>query len=258
MDAQRNTLPIISLTLYVIAIIGLALLLDPIPQDPVYHQFADQRTLLGISHVGDVLSNLFFVAAGAAGLLFLLRGGGVFIDPGERAPFVVFFTGMLLTGFGSGWYHLAPDNTSLLLDRLPMTLVTAGFTAALVSDRLGPQIGRLLLWPLVAAGLLSALWWAWSEQLGQGDLRPYALFQYGPILPLLALLITRPNRYSHGNCYGWGFALYGLAKLAEHFDHAIYSSLMVASGHNLKHLLAAGVGVCLLWMLYRRREMTQT
>ncbi len=245
-----------ALVAYIAVVVGLVLLLDPIPQDPAYHQFADQRTVLGITHAGDVLSNLGFLAVGAAGLFFLLRSddrSGIFSDPTERSPFLVFFAGMLLTGAGSAWYHLDPTNASLVLDRLPMTLTTAGFTAAVVGERLSPRMGRLLLWPLVVVGLLSVFWWSWSEHLGQGDLRPYALFQFGPIAPLVALLVLLPSRYSHGGCYGGAIALYGLAKLAEYFDHSIYAALSVASGHNLKHIFAATVGGCLLWMLYRRR-----
>ena len=250
----------LALAAYVITIVGLAFLLDPLPQDPAYHLFADQRTLLGIAHAGDVLSNFCFLLVGALGLFFLLRSadrGALFSDPTERRPFLAFFAGLLLTGAGSAWYHLDPTNASLLLDRLPMTLVTAGFTAAVVGERLDPRMGRRLLWPLVAAGLLSALWWGWSEHLDRGDLRPYALFQFGPIAPLVALLVLLPSRYSHGRCYGWAIALYGLAKLAEHFDHAIYAVLSIASGHNLKHLFAAAVGGCLLWMLYRRKPITR-
>ena len=134
----------VTLTVYVTAVVGLTFLLDPIPQDPAYHQFADQRTLLGIAHAGDVLSNLCFLAVGAAGLFFLLRGdshSGMFSDPSEHRPFLVFFAGVLLTGVGSAWYHLNPTNASLLLDRLPMTLVTAGFTAAVAGERLGSRMG---------------------------------------------------------------------------------------------------------------------
>jgi hypothetical protein len=43
-------------------------LLPPIPQDPSYHQFADQRTLLGIPNFWNVVSNLPFVLVGAIGL----------------------------------------------------------------------------------------------------------------------------------------------------------------------------------------------
>ena len=54
--------------------------------------------------------------------------------------------------------------------------------------------------------------------------------------------VVSTGLYSHGGCYGWTIALYGLAKLTEYFDRAIYAALPVASGHNLKHTLAAAVG----------------
>ena len=43
------------------------LLLPPIAQDQSYHQFADQRTLLGIPNFWNVVSNLPFIAIGATG-----------------------------------------------------------------------------------------------------------------------------------------------------------------------------------------------
>ena len=44
--------------------IMVALLLPPIAQPPGYHDFADQRSLFGIPHIWNVLSNLAFVLAG--------------------------------------------------------------------------------------------------------------------------------------------------------------------------------------------------
>jgi hypothetical protein len=41
------------------SLVGL-LLLDPIPQDPIYHLFADTRTLMGIPNFNDVFSNVGF------------------------------------------------------------------------------------------------------------------------------------------------------------------------------------------------------
>src|SRR5437870_1980179 len=82
---------------------GAALLLHgPIPQDPTYHEFADRRTIGGIPHFGDVVSNAAFVLAGAAGLLFLAspRSARAFRDPRERTPWALFFAGVLSTGFG--------------------------------------------------------------------------------------------------------------------------------------------------------------
>ena len=44
------------------------LLLPSIPQDQHYHQFADQRALLGIPNFWNVVSNIPFIAIGAVGL----------------------------------------------------------------------------------------------------------------------------------------------------------------------------------------------
>ena len=41
----------------------------PIPQPESYHNFADQRRLLGIPNFWDVVSNLPFAVAGALGLV---------------------------------------------------------------------------------------------------------------------------------------------------------------------------------------------
>ena len=49
------------------SLVGL-LLLPPISQDQSYHDFADQRTLLGIPNFWNVVSNIPFIAIGAVGL----------------------------------------------------------------------------------------------------------------------------------------------------------------------------------------------
>ena len=47
---------------------------------------------------------------------------GVFRERREALPYCLFFLGTVLVGFGSGHYHLAPDNDRLLWDRLAMML----------------------------------------------------------------------------------------------------------------------------------------
>src|SRR3989442_110689 len=99
-----------------IAGLGLAasaavLFLPPIAQDPAYHNFADQREIWGVPNLFNVISNAPFVLVGALGLFFLLCDGatettGPFLDCRERAPFLVLFAGVFLTGFGSAYYHL--------------------------------------------------------------------------------------------------------------------------------------------------------
>jgi hypothetical protein len=63
--AKQDRPILILLSLIVVSLVGL-LLLPPIPQDQSYHQFADQRILLGIPNFWNVVSNLPFIAIGAA------------------------------------------------------------------------------------------------------------------------------------------------------------------------------------------------
>jgi|SRR5579859_4772400 len=98
-----------------------------IPQPLSYHSFADQRSFLEIPNFGDVVSNLPFAVIGIWSLVLLLRSPsrnstGRFLGDRERLPYVFVFTGLLLTAFGSSYYHLAPDNELLVWDRLPITI----------------------------------------------------------------------------------------------------------------------------------------
>src|SRR5438105_2709142 len=76
----------------------------PFPQDPAYHGFADQRTLFGVPHALNVLSNLPFVVFGLFGLGWLLRPA-VWRSPAlaawERWAFLALFAGVAATGVGS-------------------------------------------------------------------------------------------------------------------------------------------------------------
>src|ERR1700746_1848008 len=70
-STAKRSYPLLALlALLVLMVMSLAvlLLLPPIPQDQSYHQFADQRTLLGIPNFWNVVSNLPFLVVGAAGL----------------------------------------------------------------------------------------------------------------------------------------------------------------------------------------------
>jgi len=56
------------------AVLGLVALFGPALEQPAdYHAFADQRTLAGIPHALDVLSNLAFASWGWAGLRLMRR-----------------------------------------------------------------------------------------------------------------------------------------------------------------------------------------
>src|SRR5882724_11485131 len=126
--AQRHRPTLVLLGLMVVSLAGL-LLVPPIPQDQSYHHFADQRTLLGVPNFWNVVSNLPFIAIGAAGLRQFHR------DP----AIVVIFLGIFLTGFGSSYYHWNPTDGTLFWDRLPITLCFMAIFAAVIEERVSAR-----------------------------------------------------------------------------------------------------------------------
>jgi hypothetical protein len=99
------------------------------------------------------------------------------------ATTIVLFTGLFLTGFGSSYYHLNPNDGTLFWDRLPMPLCFAAILAAVVEERVDARAGAMLLRPLLAIGIFSLLLWRWTD-----DLRLYALAQFFPFLALVLIL----------------------------------------------------------------------
>lgn len=229
---------------------GAALLVHgPIPQDPEYHLFADARTLLGIPHFWNVVSNLPFVVAGLAGVALLLRGNAHGVLPELRPAYHALFIGSALVGLGSGWYHLAPANDTLVWDRLPMTIAFMGFFAIVIGEHVSTALARRALWPLLVLGAASVAWWSYSD-----DLRLYAIVQFAPVLLIPVLLATHRSRLETALPLWLVIASYVLAKLLEHWDDALHVVLGF-SGHPLKHV-AASLGVFAMLAAMRRRVRT--
>src|SRR6266550_4603894 len=231
--------------------------LPPVPQPASYHQFADQRPLLGIPNFGNVASNLPFAIVGLCGLWFLLKPDklkNAFIDSRERRPYVVAFLGLLLTAFGSAYYHLAPSNARLVWDRLPMTIVFGALIAIVVMERISVEAGLKLLPFLVAIAAGSVLQWYRDELHGHGDLRVYAAVQLYAALVLLIALLLKP-RCSRSADFAVVFGFYLLAKIFETADRFVFAYGHVVSGHSLKHLAAAAAGYWILRMLCFRRPI---
>jgi hypothetical protein len=235
-----------------------AVLVPPMAQPLSYHAFADCRTIWSIPNFFNVLSNLPFLVGGALGLAVIWRGGGAFLDPREQLPYLVFFLGAVLTSLGSAYYHLAPDNPRLVWDRLPMTLGFAGLVAAAVAERADLRLGLRSLWPLLAVGAGTVIYWYATERMGAGNLIPYALYQGWSILVIVLLIAVFPaRRYSHGGLLVWAAGWYGIAKVFETFDLGIYRLLGgTLSGHSITHVLAACAVFAIVRQLRMRRALT--
>jgi hypothetical protein len=243
----------------VVAVAAISLV-PGIPQDPAYHRFADTRPLGSVANGWNVLSNLPFLVIGLYGLRRVVgapagTATAPFVEPRERWPYALFFTGVALTGVGSAYYHWAPDTARLFWDRLPMTVGFMALLAAMVAERVGVTPGLLALGPMLAAGVGSIVYWRAGEIHGAGDLRPYALVQFLPALLILLMLGLCPARYTHGGVIVGVLAIYGAAKIFEALDGPIFSMGYLLSGHTLKHLTAALAAWWVLKALDARRPV---
>ncbi|MCP4301980.1 MAG: alkaline phytoceramidase [Gammaproteobacteria bacterium] len=234
------------------AVIVLAFFVDPIAQDPAYHRFIDQRTIVSVPNFLNVFSNLPFAVVGTGGLLFVERRGATIV-PHIRPAWLLFFIGNFLTAFGSGYYHLEPNNHTLVWDRLPMTISFMSFVAIVVGEYFSTRVAKMALIPLLLVGASSVFYWAHTEALGRGDLRAYAVVQFVPMLLIPMVVLFYRARSDLGRYVGWMIAFYIAAKVFEFYDGEVYSIGHVVSGHSVKHLFAALAPAILLYGLMRRR-----
>jgi hypothetical protein len=133
-----------------------------------------------------------------------------------------------------------------------MTIAFTGLLTAVVAERVSAAAARLLFAPLLVAGAGSLVYWYVIQRAGQGDLRAYALVQFGSLAIVLLVLVMYRSK-DRASMWMWmGLALYGLAKVFEISDAPIYHTLRVVSGHTLKHVTAAAAVGCVAAMLRLR------
>lgn len=206
-----------------------------ISQDQSYHLFADTQRIWGMPNFWNVVSNLPFLLVGGFGLWRYPR----LAHRGSVTAYVLLCVGVSLVGFGSAYYHYAPSNASLLWDRLPITVAFMALFSMLLGERGITREAGTWLWSLVGLGIAAVLYWAWTESLGKGDLRPYIIVQFLPIILMPLILFLFQERYLKTSFLLYAFAFYLVAKVLEHFDHQIEALTGVVSGHPLKHIVAA-------------------
>jgi len=230
-----------------LAAVVATLFVPPIPQDPAYHAFVDSRSIAGVPNFWNVFSNVGYLLVGLYGLTRVHR-----LSSRELLPaYVTFCVAVTFVALGSSWYHYAPSTQSLLWDRLPMSVGFMALLALTVGDRVSWKLSRRLLLPLLAAGLASVFYWAWTEQRGAGDLRPYGLVQFLPIVLMPLLLLLFPGSRRSAVWLWYTFAGYVVAKVAEQFDASIHAALGL-SGHRIKHLVSS---VAVLFAVFALLEM---
>lgn len=258
-DRYFTTKAVIILLLTVVAI-GVTFHFPPLAQPLSYHDFADHNMILGIPNFWNVVTNLGFLWVGFLGLRFLFseKSRDHFVQPIEKLPYFVLFIAVVFVTFGSSYYHWNPNNSTLIFDRLPMSVAFAALTAALIGEYINFRLGRWLLFPLIILGVFSVCYWAYTESIGAGDLRLYFFMQFYPFFLILFMLAFFRGRYWGARYLMLAFAWYAIAKVLEVADKPVYQlTHQIIGGHPLKHL-AAAVAIYYLYRYLQERRIDDT
>jgi hypothetical protein len=250
---MRASLPETVLFMACVGLLAAAVFAPGVVQPGHYHAFADARSIWGVPYAMDVLSNLPFAVAGAAGFWFLFALPPRSLSNMQRAMAVLFFLGLILTAAASSWYHLHPDDAGLVVDRCGMAVAFAGVlglaAAGRVSDRAGAALGLAVL-------LLAPL----AIKVGDatGNVLPWVLLQFGGMVLVGWFAGLRPRHGALGIRWSLVILVYGMAKLLEMNDHAVYEFTgHLVSGHTLKHAVASLAAWPVLIALRTLRESRQ-
>lgn len=223
------------LVLACVGLLALTLFGPPVAQPGHYHGFADQRTLFGLPFFMDVMSNMAFAVLAVLGAWSLYRLPRRALSNVQRAMAALFFGGLLLTAAASSWYHWAPDDTGLAIDRGGMALAFAGVLGLAAAGRVSERAGAALGLALLLLAPLSIHVWSTT-----GNVLPWAALQFGGVALLLWLALLRPRYLALDIRWGWVIFAYPVAKLLEMNDHDVYHFTGEwVSGHTLKHVVAA-------------------
>lgn len=243
---------------------AVATLLPRFAQPQSYHDFADKRTcsvfgILAIPHCGDVLTNLPFAGVAAIALLGLktVQFGRNVRSPEELFILRTFFAAVGSVCIGSGIYHLAPTHTTLLGDRLTMTLAYGALLPLTLAERWSPRTGAAAWGPVVALCVASAAYWIASEWLGTGNIVPYAIVQGAVMLGWPALMLARSSSYDSTAQLWAAFACAVACKGIEVFDRPVFALTgHILSGHSVHHLLGAAAA-WFVWTHVRDRQIRE-
>lgn len=221
-----------------------------IVQPQEYYVFADNNVALGLPHFGDFVSNITFLLVAIYMVFTFPVASSVVREKYSQSILIlpIIMLGSFMVGFGSSVFHLNPTETSLILDRFPMTIVfTVVFFDLLFSLKVIEHENplRVIMFAVFAA-IMSLLYWKVSIVWGVEDLRPYVFVQFFPMFSLLVLTVFFYKKYDLRLIFLM-FVLYLLAKVFEFYDAAIFEFLgTYLSGHNIKHILS-GLALLPYW-----------
>lgn len=231
----------------------------PVRLSPAAHEYADERAWAGLPHALNVLACLPLFIAACYGVITTWRSAW---GDEVRRPWMAFHGFAALSALGSAVYHASPSDAAYLLAHGATSGAFVMLTAGVLAERVHRSFGA---WRgLAAAALLLLLCGALvaaSHLAGSSgaDVRPMLLLQVLPVLLIPAGAAWLPGAYTQRRDWLVVLAAYGLAKLLDLGDAAIFMATGAFSGHTAMHLALAGVAA---WMAYRaaasRRRQTSS
>ena len=226
-----------------------------------------------LPNFGDTASNIVILLGGLSGVVSLVAldlmdetenngPAGIDLTPSEEWQLSVclplFFAATVAVSIGSTYYHWNPNNSTLVWDRLPMTVAFAAIFCYMLDEYLPAQddgntdessIGQDLLLALTITGIASVVYWSWTD-----DLRLYAVVAIFPMILMVALVLCcSPPRHGGTVQQVVGLLLYSAAKVCEDKDYEIFDwTGKRVSGHSLKHILAGLAPIAIAHMVLAR------
>jgi len=182
--------------------------------DPHYHKFADKDKYT------DILTNLpIFIA-------------GFYILSYKNQKLKVLGIHVILLSIASSYYHINPNNNTILVDLLSISLISSLLIMYLLDIQ--NNYIKIILY-LSAIG--TVLYWKYSS-----NLLPYSLFWLSVTILLLYKYYDTKYKYKSLLIVG----LIAIIRIVEIYDKQIYKlTNNILSGHSLKHILA-GIGIYLI------------
>ncbi|XP_018446743.1 uncharacterized protein LOC108818307 isoform X2 [Raphanus sativus] len=178
-----------------------------------HHVFADKRNFMGVPNTLNVMTNFPFLIIGVLG--FVLCVGGSFFNislKGEIWGWTLFYASVSSLAFGSAYYHLKPDDNTIVWDTLPFFGRESGGESRIELPRL-----------------------ASVHFISQRCLR-----QLIPCLAIPIMTVLLPPKYTHSRFWLLATAAHSVSKIEGLADSKIYNANgYIISGHSLGHLCSA-------------------
>jgi 2,3-bisphosphoglycerate-independent phosphoglycerate mutase len=102
----------------------------------------------------NVVSNFGFLLVSYMGLAILLSGAAEF-----SYAYTILFISLLGVSIGSAYYHANPNDSTLIWDRLPMTIAFMAVLSIMIKEKVDEKWGTVMLIPSCLIGILSILIW---------------------------------------------------------------------------------------------------